>query len=427
MNDLNNPSPDLDSEETGGQGAEALVNMLRVLFFVLRVAIIVVFIYLPFSGFFSSKSTEQAMLFRFGKLIQKNVINEKGTSQLADVLPAGTWYAAFPKPIDRVQRIPKGQNINIVTFQFWPGKGVTNPYQDEAKKIVKEDFKKIQVGRDGYLITGDQCIVHMVWSIEYQVSDPKCYYLNNYEANPSAFNNPQAKMHEVFRGFSSSDNNGFHPLLQALLEEAVMTEVAQWSVDKIFPSEDLTLEKKTAREAEPIVVAVERRLNAMLADLKPGLGIRITQVDMTKKTPPFAVTDAFEKVGDAEKQRSKSHVEANNRIEQERQRNLNEAKLIEAAATAYQNRISSSMEAQKNVFLSVLSNYQGFGVSPLERRQCEALLEKRRSDALTEFYASCGQKYIVHRRTDGTLDIRLLITPPKPKSAQAGEAPGSGR
>ena len=77
------------------------------------------------------------------------------------------------------------------------------------------------------------------------------------------------------------------------------------------------------------------------------------------------------------------------------------------------------MDAQKNIFLAVLPDYRKFGAPALE---------KRRSDALSEFYVSCGQKYVVHRRSDGTLDIRLLITPPpKPKPATDGEAPGSGR
>ena len=86
---------------------------------------------------------------------------------------------------------------------------------------------------------------------------------------------------------------------------------------------------------------------------------------------------------------------------------MNEAEQIKAAAQIYQNRVIGQMDAQKNVFLAVLPDYLKFGASALE---------KRRSDALTAFYTSCSQKYVVHRRADGTLDIRLLITPPpKPK------------
>lgn len=410
MNDLNKSSPDADGEEIGSQGAEALVHMLRVLFFVLRVAIILVFVYLPFSGFFSPESTEQAMLFRFGKLVKKQV---KGVSQPVDVLQAGTWYAAYPRPVDRVQRIPKDQTMTIVTYQFWPSKSKVSLYQEsEGRKILKEDFKKIQVGRDGYLVTGDQCIVHMIWSMNYQVSDPKCYYLNNYEANVSAFNSFPDKMREGSRGFSSD----FHPLLQSLLEEAVMTEVAQWSVDEIYAN---SRENKITAQAETITSAVEHRLKAMLKEVRPGLGIEVTRVNSEPVMAPLAIADVFSEVNSAQSAAERSVKEAENKRAQDRNQMLNQAEQIKAAATNYQNRIGGMMEAQKNVFLSVLPNYSIYG---------SASLEKRRGDALGEFYANCGQKYVVHRRSDGTLDIRLLITPPpKPKPATAGEAPGSGR
>jgi regulator of protease activity HflC (stomatin/prohibitin superfamily) len=379
----------------------------------LRVAIILVFIYLPFSGFFISKPTEQAMLFRFGKLVEKQVATGKEGNQKIDVLPAGDWYAAYPRPIDRVQRIPKDQTMNIVTYQFWPSKSKTSLYQEsEGRKILKEDFKKIQIGRDGYLITGDQCIIHMIWSIDYQVSDPKCYYLNNYEANISAFNDFPGKMRESARGFSSD----FHPLLQSLLEEAIMTEVALWSIDEIYAN---SRKKKDSEETEPITVAVEHRLKAMLKELDPGLGIKIARVDMVTKMAPLAIGDVFSEVDNARNQAETKKQEAKNKVAQDRNRVLNEAEQIKAAATVYQNRIISLMDAQKNIFLAVLPDYRKFGAPALE---------KRRSDALSEFYVSCGQKYVVHRRSDGTLDIRLLITPPpKPKPATDGEAPGSGR
>ena len=431
MNDLNRSSPEMESEEIGNQGAEALVHTLRVLFFVLRIAIILVFIYLPFSGWFILKPTEQAMIFRFGKLIQKEAVvgndkeghdchdedshdaNHRHTVNSdgkmvhnTDVLLAGSWYAAFPKPIDRVQRIPKSQTMSVATYQFWPSKSKVALYQDvEGKKILKEDFKKIQVGRDGYLISGDQCLVHMVWSMNYQVIDPKCYYLNNYEANVSAFNDINDKIAESGRGFS----NDFHPLLQSLLEEAVMIEVAQWSVDEIYANAH---KNPDTGANEPINIAVEHRLEEMLKEFDPGLGIEVMRVNMETWTPPVAIIDAFSEVNNAKSQSEKTIQEARNKIVQDRNRALNEAEQIKAAATAYHSRICGLMNVQRRTFLSVQPNYQEYG---------PPALDKRLSDALAEFYSNCGQKYVVHRRPDGTLDIRLLVTPPpKPKQAPPG-------
>lgn len=54
--------------ENGDAGMHALVQMLRVLFFCLRILIIFVFIYMLFSGMFRVDEQNEAMLFRFGAL-----------------------------------------------------------------------------------------------------------------------------------------------------------------------------------------------------------------------------------------------------------------------------------------------------------------------------------------------------------------------
>ena len=84
---MNPPIPTQHDGEPAGEGMSALVRMVGFFFGGLRVLLVVMLAYLVFGGMFYVEQDKAAMLFRFGKLIQK---------EGQDVLRSGTWYTRSP-------------------------------------------------------------------------------------------------------------------------------------------------------------------------------------------------------------------------------------------------------------------------------------------------------------------------------------------
>ena len=155
-----------DGLEGVGAGLRSLVRMLQVLFFGLRILIIVIFVWLVFSGVFKVDDGKEALLLRFGEL-QKKVIDP--TQGPTAVLRSGHWYWAWPYPIDYVRVIPAQQAVSVSTDDvFWPR---TNPNEIEAPDPATLQNMPLVPGQDGYLLTGDTNILHAVWRLTYRVAD----------------------------------------------------------------------------------------------------------------------------------------------------------------------------------------------------------------------------------------------------------------
>ena len=99
------------NSETPNRGTQAVMKTLHYVFISLRVIIGLGIILIFFQGVFYVHDYEKAMLFRFGKLVQK---------QGDPILQSGKLYWAWPYPIDEVKRIPANRPITVQSQQFWP-------------------------------------------------------------------------------------------------------------------------------------------------------------------------------------------------------------------------------------------------------------------------------------------------------------------
>ena len=163
------------------RGLQALVRSLHVMFGVLRVGIVIILVLALAQGMFYVKEHENAMLFRFGKLVSK---------EGRQVLESGDWYWGFPYPIDDVKRIPAQRSVRILTTQFWPRR---DPNVLEGGDALD---RELVPGLSGYLLTGDANIMHMLWALAYRVSDAKRYYLDFFhdpEPEPGTESPPKPK------------------------------------------------------------------------------------------------------------------------------------------------------------------------------------------------------------------------------------------
>ena len=69
------------------------------------------------SGQFIVGPDEQAFVLRFGRLV-----GDEGEQ----IIEAGRWHWAFPKPVDKVVRIPVRQARTVRTDHFWVTQMIRN-------------------------------------------------------------------------------------------------------------------------------------------------------------------------------------------------------------------------------------------------------------------------------------------------------------
>ncbi|NOY80941.1 MAG: protease modulator HflK [Kiritimatiellaeota bacterium] len=398
---LNGGAPRGDESATKDRGMQSLVRTLGVLFVALRILIILMLVLFVFGGMFSIKEDEQGMLFRFGKLIPKGD---------REVLPSG-WYWGFPYPVDRVERIQAQRSVTVVTKQFWPQRNpaLLNPQAPPPSSLIP--------GIDGYVVTGDANIMHMVWAVTYRVTDAKRYYLLFYQ-DPDRPELDNIRRRQVARGVKV--------LIENLLDQSVLHEVAGWPVEDVLVlSRGQLPGASTTMGRESLTMAVQRRLEQKVRELQ--LGIEVQQVSLIQGQPPSAVRKAFNEVVNAAQEYRTAVDTGKARAEQTVTLAAGRASTIIAEAYQYRDRIVKSAQADAKYFEKILNEY---------RKTPEVLLALY-TEVLQNVLANVGDKFIVHSKTEGSQEIRVLIGPiprkltgPEPGGPQGGgqsPEPGPGQ
>ena len=378
MSDEQNKKPAPLELENGDAGMHALVQMLRVLFFCLRILIILVFIYMLFSGMFRVDEQNEAMLFRFGSL-QTRVL-EPGQGETS-ILTSGRWYWAWPYPIDWVKVIPAQKSVTVSTgnlFLSW-----VNPQTGQSPE--SEGAPSLKPGTDGYVLTGDTNIMHTSWDVVYRVVDASRYYLDFYDDSDA---DPDRDKKQPDKGADA--------IIRSLLANAVIQEAATWTV------EDLLTTTRTLPDGsiENIKDRVQLRLSALLDEA--GIGVQVQSVNMLELLPPAATAAAFAEVNSSSEKGRAEILEARtyrDRVilgaEGRKYQIINEAK-------SYQSRVIESVKADSSYFETVLAEYN---LNP------ETMLTALYTDALREVLGKVSNKYIIHRRPNGKQELRLQLSP----------------
>jgi membrane protease subunit HflK len=268
--DLQSQSP----EEAAGQkldaASKAFSEALRISFGILKVIIVVLIIVFLVSGFRTVGSDEQALVLRFGKI--------RGIGEDRLLGPGLHWV--FPYPIDEIVKVPVEKRVNLAMNSFWYFQKPSEILRDQQRVRVPRELDPL---KDGYCLTrgelqsqavtgqagSDYSIVHSKWQLTYKIDDPERFFRNVYVED--------IKPGEIY--FDVIKKN-ITPLLQTLLEDAVVTALVNYTIDE------------TLRSPERIPSHVKRLLQAKLDEIDSG--IVVISVQLNDVTWPRQVDRAFQ-------------------------------------------------------------------------------------------------------------------------------------
>ena len=257
---------------------QSLADALKLVFWLIQVAMIGLVVYFIASGVQSIKETESGIKLLFGRITGDN-------------LPPGPQFS-WPYPFGEMIRVDTGAVTLELDESFMPQMTADQkklPISQIAQQGIKLSLKP---GEDGSLITGDENIAHTKWKVLYRRTRPG-----------------------DFAGNVLPEDE--RKIVQASVEQDVTQAVATVKIDDLL--------KQSQGDTGSVATRAKQLAQASLDKLKSG--IQIEQLTLQEKSPPFSTFNEFNNVQSAEQKASTQRSEAESAA-----RNL----LNETAGAAYE-------------------------------------------------------------------------------------------
>ena len=244
------------------------------------------------SGIYIVNPDEQGVVLRFGKYVR--------------TVDAGPHYA-LPTPIEEVYK-PKVTQVQRVEVGFRSvGQGRT--FQQGANRAMPEESS---------MLTGDENIVNVQFSVQFQIKDP-VEYLFNVENQPYVVKNAA---------------------------EAAMREVIGNSlIDSVLTDGKLEIQTEATELLQEILDRYK-------------VGVRVIAVQLQDVQPPKEVSDAFKDVASAREDKSRIINEAEAYQNEILPKARGQAAEVVNQAQAYKETRIRNAEGEAQRFLAVLKEYE---------------------------------------------------------------------
>ena len=359
-----NPSPKRSASGTPlDSGSQALAEALRGSFAIVKFVMGVLLAVFLFSGFFTVGPQEKGIVLRFGRPV--------GEGDNAWLGPGPHW--AWPYPIDEVIKVPVSELQEVRSTVGWYHQTAA----EAAMNTPPPNTPSLSPVTDGYVITGDENIVHAKAILRYRIIDPsRC----------------------VFE-FTGNTNGGFglagvSNAVQNALNNALVYTTAHYSVDNM-----LTYEKAKFNED------VQRRVNELVA--RENLGVAVDQCDV-ESIEPGALKDAFEKVTGATQDRNKLLLAAHQSAFATLSTAAAEAASITNRAESSRSNLVASISGDADLFQRVLPRYQA---------NRDLFIQQRSVETIGHILTNLNDKIFLPTTRDGKpIELRLLLNRKPPKS-----------
>lgn len=199
-------------------------------------------------------------------------------------------------------------------FHFWPIETVEKA--TVAERLINVGDSRGNNG-SGHMLSGDQNIVDVRFSVAYQVSNPMEY---------------------LFRVADPDDT------LRQIAESAMRETVGRRPAQDIFRDDRQGI-------AEDVRIIIQNTIDSY------GAGLTVTAISIEDAAPPREVADAFEEVQRAEQDEDRFVEESNQYSNQKLGGARGEAAQIREEAAAYKNRIVQEAQGEAQRFVSVYEEY----------------------------------------------------------------------
>lgn len=217
----------------------------------------------------------------------------------------------FGKPKDEI-------SMPGLHFHFWPFETVEMVTITEQQQNIGRRGAAVNAEDSGLMLSGDQNIVNVQFSVLYSITDPRAYLFN--------LENPSATLQQV--------------------SESAMREVVGRR-----PAQDIFRDNRQA-----IAEAVKATIQSTMDEY--GSGISINTVAIEDAAPPREVADAFDEVQRAEQDEDRFVEEANQYSNQKLGLARGQAAQIREEAAAYKNRVVNEAEGEAQRFISIYDQYK---------------------------------------------------------------------
>jgi regulator of protease activity HflC (stomatin/prohibitin superfamily) len=222
------------------------------------------------SGVHIVDNSEEAVVFRFGRMR----LNNEG-----EPFQPG-FLSAFPYPVDEVVKLPTRQRNTLVLWDHFFH--VTEKDRGRPLSELAIAYRKpLDPARDGALLTADQGLVHVKWTLTYGISDLEQYIQH-----------------------VADDEALARTIITSLLDSTAIQVAANYTVEEI-----------TRQRTSDMSLQVLREMNADLERL--GTGLRVDTLE-PETTVPMETFSAYAAVSIAENRKAseiqKARKEANNTL-----------------------------------------------------------------------------------------------------------------
>lgn len=373
---MKNNDPGLKADQ--GQlspGLEALSKMMRSVFVILGVSIIALLVgFAVKNSILIVDSTRETVLhLRFGKLINEY---KEG------------WHWMIPSPVDTVVRVPKVTNtLRSSTFMLSNRKALLERgAKDGAEAEAMAAGTALMPGKDGYLLSGDNSILHTEWILTYKIVNPRLYYekcLASYsETIPGTDPKPGSEQ-------SLIETRGIRPMLRDILDDCVIRVTGSMSIKDI-------LYEKPVEYIDDVRKKLENRLNEL------QLGIKVESLSLPVKSPPIQTIAAFENAFIATAQ-AEAEVESARSAAVEIQNSAkSESANILANAEIYSKRIVSEVKADSGYFTKILEEYN---------KNPDSVMVSLYSTTLADALSKVKDKFIIGKTPSSSQQVRIKLNP----------------
>lgn len=358
------------------RGMEFLSRALKTFFIVFAVFVFAALVwFLVFGGsFIVDSTTHNVIVLRFGKFHQSF---------------SSGWHWFLPYPVNQIVRIPITKQ-EVVSSQFLPA-NATLLYSEEARMRAGDgtdetpEALQLRPARDGYVLLGNNSILHSEWAMTYRISDPAKYYLNCCT---------QMKSEEESGGLLESELvslDAADQLLRTLLNDAVIEVSAALDVNETYYDK----------------ANYEQRVRNLLVEriAEQDAGIALENLVLRLVAPPASTIGAFQQLLLAETDAERLIEEARTYQVKQETAASSEAAKIRADAESYAKRAVGEVRADVAYFEEILPKY---------REKPQATLTTIFASTLAEAIAPVQDRFVVGPSGAATQTLWLKLNPEAP-------------